>query len=225
MFIGMVCYVWHRMYESWDKSSEPDVRLDVHSYDMDYAVGMPGLCKAMAKHGWLKIEGKTLVGIDLRKHFGTIVEDNAREAYGAHVRRNPVGEMSDRCRRDVGQVSGQEKKRRDKSSRPPIGPPQAGDGKKPKKLIPDYTPAFEQFWRRYPTIRRANKTGAFKVWQRDQIERPAEPGKKRLLDLVMESLEKWIKCESWQEGYVCGPRVWLNQKRWSNDPPRRENVE
>ena len=105
MFIGMVCYVWHRMYESWDKSSEPDVRLDVHSYDMDYAVGMPGLCKAMAKHGWLKIEGKTLVGIDLRKHFGTIVEDNAREAYGAHVRRNPVGEMSDRCRRDVGKVS------------------------------------------------------------------------------------------------------------------------
>lgn len=96
---------------------------------------------------------------------------------------------------------------------------------KPPKLLPEYTEAFEAFWKRYPRVRRVNKVGTFKIWQRDQIERPAEPGKKRLLDLVMASLERHIKCDSWQEGFAPMPETWLNQKRWSNDPPTKEKPE
>lgn len=181
----------------------------------DRVVGLQNFGESLVEVRWLKATKSGLIFPKWDRHLSQgskaralATNRKSQERHGASVTKTRP-----------------EKRREEKSTKDPHSPPQAGDGKKPKKLIPDYTPAFEQFWRRYPTIRRQNKTGAFQVWQRDEIERPAEPGKRSLLDFVMESLEKWIKCESWQEGYVCGPRVWLNQKRWSNDPPRRENVE
>lgn len=97
--------------------------------------------------------------------------------------------------------------------------------KKPPKLIPAYSTAFEAFWARYPTTRRTNKPGAWKIWERDQLERPQQPGQPRLLDLVMRSLEQHRNCEQWQDGFVPLPTTWLNQKRWSTDPPTRERSE
>ena len=224
MFIGMVCYVWHRLYDGWRGSSDPDVRLEVWWYDIDHELGMPGLCKAMQKHGWLRIEGKTLVGIDLRKHFGGVIEELKYEAGQTSSRRASVGVVSAGCRSNVG--TREEERREEKTEENPPYPPQAGDGgekpKKPPKLIPAYSPAFEAFWARYPTTRRTNKPGAWKIWERDQLERPQHPGQPRLLDLVMRSLEQHRNCEQWQDGYVPLPTTWLNQKRWSTDPPTRE---
>lgn len=227
MFIGMVCYVWHRLYDGWRGSSDPDVRLEVWWYDIDHELGMPGLCKAMQKHGWLRIEGKTLVGIDLRKHFGGVIEELKYEAGQTSSRRASVGVVSAGCRSNVG--TREEERREEKTEENPPYPPQAGDGgekpKKPPKLIPAYSPAFEAFWARYPTTRRTNKPGAWKIWERDQLERPQQPGQPRLLDLVMRSLEQHRNCEQWQDGYVPLPTTWLNQKRWSTDPPTRERSE
>jgi hypothetical protein len=118
-----------------------------------------------------------------------------------------------------------EEKRGD-TENPPY-PPQAGDAgeKPPPKLIPAYSEAFNRFWDRYPRVRRLDKVGTWKVWARDQIERPQKPGQRLLLEIVMQSLEDHIKCDQWQEGYVPAPKTWLNQKRWSNDPPIREKPE
>jgi hypothetical protein len=121
-----------------------------------------------------------------------------------------------------------EEKRRDTEN--PPNPPQAGDAgeakaKEPRKVIPAYSEAFNRFWDRYPRVRRVNKVGAWKIWEHDEIERPQKPGQRLLLDIVMQSLEDHIKCDQWQNGFVPMPYTWLNQKRWSNDPPIREKPE
>lgn len=209
----------HLVWSLFDTHSKDGV-LRAYTLEMiDEKVGLPGFAEAMQSVGWLAVVDNSLAMPDFEEWLGKSAKRRLaarKRAKESYEKRKSAQTLRADCA---------PKRRGEKSTKDPHSPPQAGDGEKPKKLIPDYTPAFEQFWRRYPTIRRQNKTGAFQVWQRDQIERPAEPGKRSLLDFVMESLEKWIKCESWQEGYVCGPRVWLNQKRWSNDPPRKENVE
>lgn len=123
----------------------------------------------------------------------------------------------------ISKADGTERVGTDRNGSPYRSPKGDCDGtKKPPKLIPAYSPAFEAFWARYPTTRRTNKPGAWKIWERDQLERPQQPGQPRLLDLVMRSLEQHRNCEQWQDGYVPLPTTWLNQKRWSTDPPTRE---
>lgn len=105
----------------------------------------------------------------------------------------------------------------------PHSPPEGDvETKKPPRTIPAYTEAFNAFWNRYPTANRVNKKGAFKVWCKEHIEREAEPGKPRMLDCVMAGLDKWCQCERWKSGFVCMPTTFLNQARWSNDPPHSE---
>lgn len=212
----------HLVWSLFDTHSKDGV-LRAYTLEMiDEKVGLPGFAEGMQSVGWLAVADNSLSMPDFDEWLGKSAKrrlDARKRAKASYDKRKSAQSLRADCA---------PKRRGEKSTKDPCSPLQAGDDgapKKPKRLLPDYTPAFETFWRRYPTVRRLNKTGAFKVWLRDEIERPAEPGKRRLLDFVMESLEKWIKSDSWQQGYVCAPAVWLNQKRWSNDPPRKENVE
>jgi hypothetical protein len=218
------CMVIGALHAAWclfDMHST-DGRLDGYSpEDLDQVVGLAGFSNAMQRVGWLHITDNCLQMRDFDAHNGKGAKRRAEDTASKRVRRMsaecPQGERTDR---------GPEKRREEKREENPPYPPQAGDGgekpKKPPKLIPAYSPAFEAFWARYPTTRRTNKPGAWKVWERDQLERPQQPGQPRLLDLVMRSLEQHRNCEQWQDGYVPLPTTWLNQKRWSTDPPTRE---
>lgn len=86
------------------------------------------------------------------------------------------------------------------------------------RLIPDYTEKFQQFWSEYPPVRRVNKVGVFAKWQQQDIERSDKP----VFELVMRGLAAWKKCHEWTKDggqYVCMPLTFLNQRRWSNQPP------
>lgn len=102
----------------------------------------------------------------------------------------------------------------------PQGGTESGDDtpRKHKRLIPDYTEKFQQFWSQYPATRRVNKVGTFKIWLKQNIERTDKP----TFDVLMRGLAAWNKCHEWtKEGgrFVCMPTTFLNQCRWSNQPP------
>lgn len=126
----------------------------------------------------------------------------------------------------ISKADGTERVGTDRNGSPYRSPKGDCDGtKKPPKLIPEYTEAFNRFWNRYPRAGRHAKVKAFGYWQRDQIERPTEPGKPSLVEHIMMNLEKYIKSKKWQDGYVQHTTTYLNQRLWANDPPSPEMPE
>jgi hypothetical protein len=86
------------------------------------------------------------------------------------------------------------------------------------RLIPEYTEKFQQFWSAYPGTRKMNKFDTFEIWKTQKIERDDKP----LFDIVMRGLDAWKKCHMWTKDggqFVCTPTVFLNQRRWANEPP------
>jgi hypothetical protein len=196
-----------------------DGRLDGYSpEDLDHVVGLAGFSSAMEHVGWLNITNNCLQMRDFDDHNGKGAKRRAEDTTSKRERR-----LSAKCPQSDRTQGGPEKRREEKSTRSPLSPPKGdGDAKKHPRVIPAYTDAFNDFWNRYPTANRLNKKGAFKVWCKQHIEREAEPGKLRMLDCVMAGLDKWCQCERWKAGFVCAPTVFLNQARWSNDPPHSE---
>jgi hypothetical protein len=218
------CMVIGALHAAWclfDMHST-DGRLDGYSpEDLDQVVGLAGFSSAMQRVGWLHITDNCLQMRDFDAHNGKGAKRRAEDTASKRERR-----LSAKCPQSDRTQCGPEKRREEKSTRSPLSPPKGDAGEKPPpKLIPAYSEAFNRFWDRYPRVRRLDKVGTWKVWARDQIERPQKPGQRLLLEIVMQSLEDHIKCDQWQEGYVPAPKTWLNQKRWSNDPPIREKPE
>jgi hypothetical protein len=237
--IGALHVVWSRFYEQGERvEGTGDIRLREHPGKLDEITGVAGFARALASVGWLCIEGpKSIVAPRLRKKFGEVVEANAVDRVEARARRKAKGnanagndnhepspiagvpDLSPKCPRNVTSTE----QNKTEHSKSPHSPPKGDDdAKKHPRTIPAYTEAFNAFWNRYPPSNRVNKKGAFRVWCKQHIEREAEPGKPRMLDFVMAGLDKWCQCERWKAGFVCMPTTFLNQARWSNDPPHDE---
>jgi hypothetical protein len=215
------CMVIGALHAAWclfDMHST-DGRLDGYSpEDLDQVVGLAGFSSAMQRVGWLHITDNCLQMRDFDAHNGKGAKRRAEDTASKRERR-----LSAKCPQSDRTQCGPEKRREEKSTRSPLSPPKGDAGEKPPpKLIPAYSEAFNRFWARYPRAGRHAKVKAFGYWQRDQIERPTEPGKPSLVEHIMLNLEKYIKSKKWQDGYVQHTTTYLNQRLWANDPPSPE---
>ena len=216
----MVVGALHQVWSLFDAHSRDGILEGYSLQTVDELVGIPGFSNAMGSVGWLTQTDKGLEMRDFDIHNGMGAKRRADHAAQTRVRRMcATGAHNSRTE------CAPEKRREEKSKKSPHSPPKGDAGEEPPKLIPAYSEAFNRFWARYPRVRRQNKVGAWKIWERDQIERPQKPGQRLLLEVVLQSLEDHIKCDQWQEGYVPMPTTWLQQKRWSNDPPIKEKPE
>ena len=75
-----------------------------------------------------------------------------------------------------------------------------------------YSPGFEQWWRRYPAIRRKGKGAAFKSWQKAKLE-------DRATELV-EILQRQIDNDGQFQKYTPMPATYLNQARFDDYVPK-----
>lgn len=211
----------HQVWSLFDAHSRDGILEGYSLQTVDELVGIPGFSNAMGSVGWLTQTDKGLEMRDFDIHNGMGAKRRADHAAQTRVRR-----MCAQNAHNSRTECAPEERREEESKKTPLTPHKGdADAKPPPKLIPNYSPAFDAFWARYPRVRRTNKPGAWKIWERDQLERPQQPGKPRLLDLVMRSLEEHIRCGQWQEGIVPLPTTWLNQKRWSTDAPVKERPE
>lgn len=207
----------HLVWSLFDAHTEDGV-LRAYTLEMiDEKVGLPGFAEAMQSVGWLAVVDNSLAMPDFDEWLGKSAKRRLaarKRAKKSYEKRKSAQTLRADCA---------PKRRGEKSTKDPHSPPEGdGDAKKHPRVIPAYTEAFNAFWNRYPTANRVNKKGAFKVWCKQHVERDAVPGKPRMLDCVMAGLDKWCQCERWKAGFVCAPTVFLNQARWSNDPPHSE---
>jgi hypothetical protein len=77
-----------------------------------------------------------------------------------------------------------------------------------KKSSPNYTEAFERFWRSYPSGR-GNKFPSFKHWQRMSDDDR---------DAAQLAIPKW-KAAWGDVQFIPYCEKWLGERRWENDPP------
>ena len=88
--------------------------------------------------------------------------------------------------------------------------PPKGDATAKKPKTPNApSEAFAAFWTRYPSQRKADKSGAWKKWQDKKLDAIAEE--------VMAGLSRWLASEDWRRQggqYIPGPVPWLNQEKW-----------
>jgi hypothetical protein len=66
---------------------------------------------------------------------------------------------------------------------------------------------FQQWWEGYPM--KVGKGKAREVWMRVKPEWPD----------VMEGLARWQRSQKWAEDFIVLPAVWIQQRRWEDDPP------
>jgi len=221
--VGALLRLWGMFYTDGEGIDNKDSVLDMPVCDVDDDVGITGFCRALEQVGWLTIKDNLLIANGLVEHFGSTEESRKYERERKQETRTRDRKMSQGCPKDVPEKSRLEENRTEEKRKSPHSPPKGDDdAKKHPRTIPAYTEAFNAFWNRYPPSNRVNKKGAFRVWCKQHIEREAEPGKPRMLDFVMAGLDKWCQCERWKAGFVCMPTTFLNQARWSNDPPHDE---
>jgi hypothetical protein len=213
----MVVGALHQVWSLFDAHSRDGILEGYSLQTVDELVGIPGFSNAMGSVGWLTQTDKGLEMRDFDIHNGMGAKRRADHAAQTRVRRMcATGAHNSRTE------CAPEKRREEKSKKSPHSPPKGDAGEEPPKLIPAYSEAFNRFWARYPRAGRHAKVKAFGYWQRDQIERPTEPGKPSLVEHIMLNLEKYIKSKKWQDGYVQHTTTYLNQRLWANDPPSPE---
>ena len=74
---------------------------------------------------------------------------------------------------------------------------------------------FLEFWNSYPARRKVKKSDAQKKWKTEKLDNIAEQ--------VLDGLESWKASEDWAKDngeYICAPIVFLNQKRWLDEPQK-----
>jgi hypothetical protein len=98
----------------------------------------------------------------------------------------------------------------------------SGGDEKPKKkvkLIPDYSEAFLEFYKAYPSVRRQKKQECWEIWCRDV---KAHQQTEKVVEVLMEGLRRWCKCHQWTKDggqYVCGSEVFLRRRMYLDQPP------
>lgn len=85
----------------------------------------------------------------------------------------------------------------------------------PKKS-PNYSAEFEQFWTAYPSGHGVKKT-AYDQWKR---LKPDDLTRRK----IMTGLDRWKRCERWQNGFVKSAHLWLRDRWWENEPPPPQRV-
>ncbi len=85
-----------------------------------------------------------------------------------------------------------------------INSPEKKFQKKLKEKI--YSDQFEEFWEKYPAIRRAEKPNAYRQWKiaTNKIRHPQ----------MMEALERYLLTKEARDGYAPYPAKWLKNERW-----------
>ena len=89
-------------------------------------------------------------------------------------------------------------------------------------------PGFEAFWKAYPRkVGKPAARGAWKAAVKKASPVGKEPSTENLFEAprVIAGLERWKQTEQWQkEGgqFIPYPATFLNQRRWEDDPPARE---
>jgi hypothetical protein len=76
----------------------------------------------------------------------------------------------------------------------------------------DYTPLFEEFWKKYP--KKIGKGGAFKSWKSGKLDRFSAE--------INVALEWQKKQPNWLQDngkYIPNPETYLNNRRWDDEPP------
>jgi hypothetical protein len=74
---------------------------------------------------------------------------------------------------------------------------------------------FSEFWEKYPSRRKVKKADAMKKWKAEKLDKIAEQ--------ILNGLENWKASEDWAKDngeYICAPIVFLNQKRWLDEPQK-----
>lgn len=78
----------------------------------------------------------------------------------------------------------------------------------------DYSEQFEAWWQAFPKVRRKNKPGAWKVWQRDELEDIAAT--------ILADTEVRAKQDlQWLDGFVPMPTTYLNGQGWEDSWERK----
>jgi hypothetical protein len=211
--VGGLHYIW-----SLFDAHSTDGILEGYSLAMiDRMLGLPGFAQAVVDVGWLIVTPKGLQMPRFDEHNGQGAKRRAEDTSRKRVRRMSAND-ADTTRTECGP----EKRREEKNTKtPPIPQRGTGDADKPapkKRLLPPYTEAFNRFWSAYPSVKRINKPGTFKVWKSQDIERTDKP----VVELVMRGLESWKRCHQWNKDggqFVCLPVTFMNQLRWANEPP------
>ena len=79
----------------------------------------------------------------------------------------------------------------------------------------NYSDAFEAFWQAFPKVRRKNKPGAWKVWERDELEDVAAT--------IQADVEVRAKQDAqWLDGFVPMPMTYLNGQGWDDEWQRKQ---
>jgi hypothetical protein len=74
---------------------------------------------------------------------------------------------------------------------------------------------FFEFWEKYPSRRKVKKADAQKKWKSEKLD--------HIADEILQGLESWKASEDWAKDngeYICAPIVFLNQKRWLDEPQK-----
>ncbi len=93
------------------------------------------------------------------------------------------------------------------------------DYKPPSKPRNDYPDAFMEFWDAFPILRRKDKPGAFRAWERSIAKIDAtQDGPANAKFYLIGRARTYATSEQGQSEFVRGPSPWLNQEAWNDDP-------
>lgn len=93
------------------------------------------------------------------------------------------------------------------------------DGKPPTNPRNTYPNGFMKFWDAFPILRRTDKPGAFRAWERAIKKLDASPdGPANPALFLLIRARDYARSEKGQGQYVRGPIPWLNQEAWNDDP-------
>lgn len=87
--------------------------------------------------------------------------------------------------------------------------------------LPKYSPAFEVFWREYPSGH-GNKVKTYAAWKAHGLDKAGSVDER---NAVMAGLHAWKSCERWAvKGMVKAAETWVKERWWEDDPPPPDSV-
>jgi uncharacterized protein YdaU (DUF1376 family) len=90
---------------------------------------------------------------------------------------------------------------------PENNPSQKSEVRKKIKSIAGYSPAFDLFWQTWPNSERKQAKGkCFETWKRLGLDEMHEE--------IIAHVKFLTSKDSWNNGYIPAPLVYLNQRRW-----------
>lgn len=195
LIVGKLVRLW-----GWAKRVTRDGHIPRVTYAyLDSYLGLPNICLALERVGWLARDSGALVIPGFEKYLSQTADTRTDAAdrkrrQRERERRDNVTESCDNT------VTRLEKRREEKKEEEPPTPKGGRAGADPD--------GFEEFWKAYP--RHTARQKALEVWQRLAPD-------EALRQLIHAAIRRQQGTEQWRRGVYPHAATWLRGRRWEDE--------